>query len=122
MTKGIVIVSHVEEIGLGLHKLLQEVAKDVPITVAAGTEDGGIGTSFDKVMAAFSENTADELIAFYDLGSSKMNLEMAIEMHEKEVKMYDASFIEGAYVTAAMLQVDTPIEAIESELNKLKVK
>lgn len=40
MTRGILLVSHVKEIGEGLEKLLREVAGDVPITVAAGTNEG----------------------------------------------------------------------------------
>ncbi|MBO0470347.1 PTS-dependent dihydroxyacetone kinase phosphotransferase subunit DhaM [Enterococcus sp. DIV0242_7C1] len=122
MTSGIVIVSHVKEIGEGVDRLIKEVAKDVPITVAAGLDQGEVGTSFERIMAAFEENPAQQLLAFYDLGSAKMNLEMAIDMTEKEVLLFDTALVESAYTAAALLQVDTPLEAIEEQLVPLKIK
>ena len=122
MTNGIVIVSHVKEIGEGVDRLIKEVAKDVPITVAAGLDQGEVGTSFERIMAAFEENPAQQLLAFYDLGSAKMNLEMAIDMTEKEVLLFDTALVESAYTAAALLQVDTPLEAIEEQLVPLKIK
>jgi PTS hybrid protein len=122
MKIGLVIVSHVPEIGAGLQRLLQEVAADVPVTVAAGLDSGEVGTSFDRIMAAFSENAGEKLLAFYDLGSAKMNLELAIDASEKEVTLYDTALIESAYTAAALLQVDTPLTAIEEQLAPLKIK
>lgn len=122
MSRGILLVSHVEEVASGVARLLKEVAKDVPITVAGGLEDGGIGTSMDRIMAAVEENPADELFAFYDLGSAKMNLEMAMELSEKTITLYDTAFIEGAYTAAALLQVDSPTEVIEEQVAPLNIK
>lgn len=122
MTKGIVLVSHVKEVVIGLEKLIREVAKDVAITTAGGTEEEGIGTSFDKILTAFEENSADELFAFYDLGSAKMNLEMAMEMTDKTILLQDIAFIEGAYTAAALLQVGTSKEDILAQLQPLKIK
>ncbi|OJG74952.1 dihydroxyacetone kinase, phosphotransfer subunit [Enterococcus quebecensis] len=116
------IVSHVKEIGEGVDRLIKEVAKDVPITVAAGLEQGEVGTSFEKIIDAFEKNPAQTLLAFYDLGSAKMNLEMAIDMTEKEVLLFDTALVESAYTAAALLQVDTPIETIKEQLVPLKIK
>ena len=80
MTYGILVVSHVPEIAAGLPKLLKQAAADVPITFAGGTDDGDIGTSMEKISQAIAENSADEILAFYDLGSAKMNLDMAGEL------------------------------------------
>ena len=77
MKYGMTLVSHVEEIAQGLPKLLKQVAGDVSITSAGGTDDGDIGTSMEKILEAFEDNAADEILAFYDLGSSRMNLELA---------------------------------------------
>ena len=43
----------------GVARLINEVAKDVPVTTAGGTEDNGVGTSFEKILTAFEENKAD---------------------------------------------------------------
>ena len=119
---GILLVSHVEEVAQGLTKLLSQVAADVTIIPAGGTEDGEVGTSFDKISAAVEKFEEDKIIAFYDLGSAKMNLEMAIETADKEITLYDTAFIESAYTAASLLQVDVPIEDIDKQLAELKVK
>ena len=49
MSLGITLVSHVSDIANGLPKLLNQVAKDVPITVAGGTNDNDIGTSMERL-------------------------------------------------------------------------
>ena len=122
MSLGITLVSHVSDIAEGLPKLLKQVAKDVPITTAGGTNDGDIGTSMEKIMTAFSENGADEILAFYDLGSAKMNLEMAMEMSDKKVHLYNAAFIEGAYTAASLIQSGVSLDDIEKQLKPLIVK
>ena len=122
MSLGITLVSHVPDIAEGLPKLLNQVAKDVPITTAGGTNDGDIGTSMEKIMNAFDDNEADEILAFYDLGSAKMNLEMAMEMTDKTVHLYDAAFVEGAYTAASLIQAGVGLDEIESQLKPLKIK
>lgn len=118
----VLLVSHVEEIAIGLKELLRQVAKDVTIKTAGGTEDGDIGTSFNKISAALAEMEEESVLAFYDLGSAKMNLEMAQDFSDKKITIYDVSFIEGAYVAASLLQTDVDIGVIEDQLDPLSVK
>lgn len=122
MTLGIVMVSHVSDVVQGIERLIKEVAKDVSVTTAGGTEDNGVGTSFEMILTAFEENKADKILAFYDLGSAKMNLEMAIEMTEKEVTLYDTALLESSYTAAALIQAGADITAIEEQLLPLKIK
>ncbi|MCI2961211.1 dihydroxyacetone kinase phosphoryl donor subunit DhaM [Pediococcus pentosaceus] len=122
MEYGVVIVSHVSEIAQGVKRLVEQVAKDVPVTIAGGLENGDVGTDMQRIIQAFEDNSATKLLAFYDLGSAKMNLEMAIEMTDKEVKLYDTALVESAYTAAALLQVETKIEDVEAQLKDLKVK
>lgn len=122
MEYGVVIVSHVSEIAQGVKRLIEQVAKDVPVTIAGGLENGDVGTDMQRIIQAFEDNSTTKLLAFYDLGSAKMNLEMAIEMTDKEVKLYDTALVESAYTAAALLQVETKIEDVEAQLKDLKVK
>ena len=122
MSLGITLVSHSPKIVAGLSDLLSQVAKDVSITIAGGTEQNDIGTSMDKILTAFEENKADEILAFYDLGSAKMNLEMAQEFASKKVHLYDVAFIEGAYTAATLLQAGVDLSTIEAQLAPLKIK
>ncbi|CTG81646.1 TPA: PTS-dependent dihydroxyacetone kinase phosphotransferase subunit DhaM [Streptococcus pneumoniae] len=82
---GLVIVSHSKHIAEGVVELISKVAKDVPITYVGGTEGGGIGTSFDQVDRVVSENPADTLLVFFDLGSAKMNLKMVTDFSDKSI-------------------------------------
>lgn len=122
MSLGIVVVSHVPEIAAGIQRLLGQVAQDVSITIAGGTDDNQVGTSLTKITQAFDANHADELLAFYDLGSAKMNLEMAIEMSDKTVHLYDTALIESAYTAASLLQAAVPLADLEAQLAPLKIK
>ena len=116
------MVSHVEAIAQGLKQLIEQVAGDVPVTFAGGSEDDGVGTSFEAVNQAIIDNEADEILAFYDLGSAKMNLELAIESSDKSIDLFDVAFIEGVYTAASLLQADAPTSAIKEELDQLIVK
>ena len=80
---GIVIVSHSKWIAQGLVDLISEVAKDVLLTYVGGTEDGGIGTSFEQVQTIVEANEAEKILAFFDLGSARMNLELVADFSDK---------------------------------------
>jgi dihydroxyacetone kinase phosphotransfer subunit len=122
MSLGILVVSHVEGIAAGVVTLLKQVAGDVSITYAGGTDDGDVGTSMDKISQAIAANDGDELLAFYDLGSAKMNLEMAIEFADKPVHLYDVALVEGAYTAASLAAADVSRGDIEAQLTPLKIK
>ncbi|KRL03581.1 dihydroxyacetone kinase phosphoryl donor subunit DhaM [Liquorilactobacillus capillatus] len=119
---GIILISHVSEIADGLPKLLTQVAQDVSFTSAGGTDTNDVGTSMEKILTAINNNDAAELLAFYDIGSAKMNLELAIEMTDKQVHLYDTALVEGAYTAATLIQADVPLADIEKQLAPLKIK
>ena len=85
-------------------------------------EDNGIGTSFETIMSAFEANEADTILAFYDLGSAKMNLELAMDMTDKNVILYDTALVESSYTAAALIQAGADLKTIEEQLSELKVK
>ncbi len=118
---GIVIVSHSKNIAQGVIDLISEVAKDISITYVGGTKDGGIGTSFDQVQRAIEENDKDTLLAFFDLGSAKMNLEMVADFTDKEVIINSVPIVEGAYTAAALLQAGADLETIRKQLADLNI-
>ncbi len=118
---GIVIVSHSKNIAQGVIDLISEVAKGISITYVGGTKDGGIGTSFDQVQRAIEENDKDTLLAFFDLGSAKMNLEMVADFTDKEVIINSVPIVEGAYTAAALLQAGADLETIRKQLADLSI-
>lgn len=124
MTKeyALLLVSHSDKIATGLKDLLLQIAADVTILTAGGTEDNEIGTSFDKISQVVHDTPEEKILAFYDLGSAKLNIEMVSEFSEKEIILYDVSFIEGAYVAASLLQADMELAAINEQLAELEIK
>lgn len=118
---GIIIVSHVYEIAEGINRLIKEVAADVDVQVVGGIDTNEIGTSFDTTLAAINNSSAKNLLAFYDLGSAKMNMEMAMEMSDKTIKIYDVPVVEGAYTAAALLQAGVNQKDIEEQLAEMHI-
>ena len=106
MTVALVLVSHVPEIAHGVRRLAAQMAPDVSILVAGGDDDGGVGTSFDKVMAALEEARGDSGTAvLYDLGSALLTAETAVEMlGEEGVRIVDAPLVEGTLAAATAAQ------------------
>lgn len=119
---GLVIVSHVPEMAEGLTKLLKEIAKDVSITFAGGTDEGEIGSSFDKISEAVANNEANDILAFYDLGSAKMTLDMVKDFSDKNIHLIDAAMVEGAYTAATLAQGEAELDNILKQLEPLMVK
>lgn len=119
---GVLLVSHVYDAAYGITKLMDEVASDVSITFSGGTEDKGVGTNLELILEAIEGNECDDLLVFYDLGSSKINLEIAEEMTDKNLSIYDVAFLEGSYTAAALLQAGVALEEIERQLSEIVIK
>ncbi|CFQ93422.1 dihydroxyacetone kinase phosphoryl donor subunit DhaM [Streptococcus agalactiae] len=118
---GIIVVSHSKNIAQGVVDLISEVAKDVSITYVGGTEDGEIGTSFDQVQQIVEQNDKKTLLAFFDLGSAKMNLELVADFSEKNIIINSVPVVEGAYPAAALLQAGADLDSIQSQLAELTI-
>ncbi|BAQ24262.1 dihydroxyacetone kinase phosphoryl donor subunit DhaM [Streptococcus troglodytae] len=119
---GIVIVSHSKNIAQGVVDLIKEVARDVAITYVGGNEDGDIGTSFDQVQRVIEDNPKKTLLAFFDLGSAKMNLEMAADFSDKNIIVNTVPIVEGAYTAAALMQAGTDLSTIKKQLKELAIR
>ncbi|HCS9119562.1 TPA: PTS-dependent dihydroxyacetone kinase phosphotransferase subunit DhaM [Staphylococcus pseudintermedius] len=111
----IVLVSHSDKIAEGTQELLAQMAQDVNV-VAIGGIEGEIGTSFDDISAVLNDIN-DDAICFFDIGSSEMNLDMAIEMYTgaHRIEKVDAPIVEGSFIAAVALSTGQTIdEAIAS--------
>lgn len=121
MAVGLVIVSHVEALADGVRTLAGQMAPEVAIGVAGGTDDGRVGTSFDKVGAALDEVSGaagDGVLLLYDLGSAQMTAEMALELLDPErqerVRLADVPLVEGAIAAATAAQGGADLDAVEA--------
>ncbi len=121
---GLVIISHSSKIGNGLLELINQVIKDVPIAVAAGTEEDQIGTSVDKIIQAIEQvNNGNGVLLMYDLGSARMNAEMAIEFSEEtNIQIADhIPLVEGTYIAAVEANMGKNIKEIRQSIKKLEL-
>lgn len=117
---GIVLVSHSAQVVAGIKEIIREVIPHIPLEIAGGAEDGGIGTSFDKISAAIDQVSNDKgVLVFYDLGSAKMNASLAIEMSGKEnIKIVEAPLLEGSYVAAVESNMGKTLEEITESVQR----
>ncbi|MEU1424507.1 MULTISPECIES: dihydroxyacetone kinase phosphoryl donor subunit DhaM [unclassified Kitasatospora] len=100
---GIVLVSHSAQLAAGLRELLAELASGaVRVVVAAGTEDGGLGTSYDLIARAVTEADGGAgVVVLADLGSSVLTAVTLLEDEPRPgVVLVDAPFVEGAVAAA----------------------
>ena len=116
---GIVLVSHSEKVATGIKEIIMEVASNVPVEVAGGTDTGEIGTSFTKIYEAIEKACTEKgALVFYDLGSAMMNAEMAVEQFPKDRVQIakDIPILEGAYVAAVESSMDKHLGEIVTAL------
>lgn len=115
---GLVLISHSPKVVEGVKDIIRQVNQDVAIALAGGTEDQEIGTSIDMILQAIEQaDTGNGVVLLYDIGSAKMNAEMAMEMTEQEdVKLAEASLLEGAYVAAVEASIGKSADAMIEKL------
>lgn len=120
MSVGLVIVSHSAKLAEGVRELAAQMAGDVTIAPAGGTDDGGIGTSLDKITAAIAvADTGEGAVLLADLGSAVMTAEMAVEFLDDEqrgrVRLADAPLVEGTVAAAVAAQGGRTLTAVVQE-------
>lgn len=117
---GIVIVSHSEKLAESIVELTALMAPKARIAAAGGMEDGGFGTSFEKIQAAVqSVYSEDGVVILMDMGSAVMTTEMVVETFEgKPVKMADCPIVEGAVAATIDAVGGMDLAAILEDLSR----
>ncbi|HDD3639123.1 TPA: PTS-dependent dihydroxyacetone kinase phosphotransferase subunit DhaM [Staphylococcus aureus] len=115
----IILVSHSKEIASGTKSLLKQMAGDVDIIPIGGLPDGSIGTSFDIIQEVLTK-LEDDALCFYDIGSSEMNVDMAIEMYDgnHRVLKVDGPIVEGSFIAAVKLSIGGSIDDALAEIKQ----
>ncbi|GAA4286692.1 dihydroxyacetone kinase phosphoryl donor subunit DhaM [Georgenia daeguensis] len=111
-TTALVIVSHSARLAEGVVEVASQMAPDVALRAAGGTDDGGIGTSFDAVSSAVAELLGSDgvtgVTVLTDLGSATMTAESVIESLDDDdaarVTLADGPLVEGAVAGAVAAQ------------------
>lgn len=115
MTVGLVIVSHSMRIADGVVELAAQMAGSVAIIAAGGTDEGGIGTSFDKVQAAIdAADSGEGVVVLCDLGSAVLTAETALDFADapERIRIADAPIVEGAVAAAVAAESGESLEQV----------
>lgn len=86
---GIVVVSHSRPLADAAVELARQMLpnSNLAIEVAAGTDDGGLGTDAVAVSTAIAAaDTGDGVVVLMDLGSAVMSAETALELLDDDVR------------------------------------
>jgi dihydroxyacetone kinase phosphotransfer subunit len=106
---GIVLVSHSPLLGAGVRELADQLGGGaVPVAVAAGTEDGSVGTSYELIEAAVREADGGAgVVVLPDLGSAVLTARTVLADLDRPDRavLVDAPFVEGA--VAAVVTAST---------------
>lgn len=119
----LVIVSHSEQLALGVRELAQQMAQEkVQIAVAAGIDDPEqpIGTDAIKVLEAINSVLSDDgVLVLMDLGSALLSAETALEFLEPDdasrVRLCPAPLVEGTLAAAVQASVGADLDTVFQE-------
>ena len=117
MTVGLVFVSHSARIAEGVVELAAQMAPSVPLIAAGGTDDGGIGTSYDRVLQAIKEaDQGQGVLLIGDLGSAILTAETAVDLLEDPpaggVRVLDVPIVEGGVAAAVAAESGDDLDAV----------
>ncbi|WIE77142.1 dihydroxyacetone kinase phosphoryl donor subunit DhaM [Curtobacterium sp. MCSS17_007] len=117
MTVGILVVSHSAAIATGTVELARQMAADVPLVAAGGTDDGGIGTSFEAITDGIQElASADAVVVLCDLGSAYLTTDTALDFLDdadrERVHVSQAPLVEGTVAAAVAAQTGGDVATV----------
>ena len=117
---GIVIASHSDLLARGVAELAGQMAPGVAIGAAGGLEDGGLGTSYDRIEEALEavlaavDGPGSGAVVLTDLGSATMTAESGVEMSEapERIRLVDTALVEGAVAAAVRAEVGDSLDDV----------
>ena len=118
MSVGVILVCHSRRLAEGLAEMLEPLHRGtVPVRVAAGTADGGIGTDALSIQSAiYSLAAIDGAVILMDLGSAMLATEAALELVSERAREFvtvaDAPLVEGAVAAVVEASVGASLEGV----------
>jgi phosphoenolpyruvate---glycerone phosphotransferase subunit DhaM len=120
MSVGVVVVSHSAKVAEGVVELAAQMAGEVRIRAAGGTDDGGIGTDATLIAGAIDDaDEGDGVLVVVDLGSAVLSAQLAIEElvdpgRRDRVRIADAPLVEGAIIAAIQASTGSTLEEVDA--------
>ncbi|MFI0236061.1 dihydroxyacetone kinase phosphoryl donor subunit DhaM [Streptomyces sp. NPDC016845] len=116
---GIVLVSHSQEVAESVARLAAGLAgggATAPVAPAGGTEDGGLGTSSERISAAAAQvDRGSGVAVLVDLGSAVLTVKALLAEGDElpeDTRLVDAPFVEGAIAAVVSASAGADLEAV----------
>ena len=120
---GVIIVSHSEKVAAGAAELALQMAPGAPVAAAGGLPEGGIGTSYDRIMEAVEKVTGDDgAVILFDMGSAIMTTREVLDDFDGNVRMIDGPVVEGAIIAAIGANMGLSIDEIAEQVAAAKTE
>ena len=119
---GLVIVSQSQKLAEGVVEIATMMAADAPIAAAGGLEEGGFGTSFERIVEAVQDVDQGAGVAILmDMGSAVMTAEMVCEaLDDTKIRLLDAPLVEGAVLAAVESQMGTSLDDLAAKIGEAR--
>ena len=120
MSVGVVVVSHSAKVAEGVVEMASQMAGEVRIRAAGGTDEGGIGTDATLIAGAIDDaDSGDGVLVIVDLGSAVLAAQLAIEElvdpdRRGRVRIADAPLVEGAVIAAIQSSTGSSLEEVDA--------
>lgn len=119
---GLVVVSHSRALGEAVAELGREVLQggQVRVEVAAGLDDGSLGTDATAVLAALERaDRGDGVVVLMDLGSAVLSAELALELLDESARgrvvLSPAPLVEGLVAACVAAAGGAQRQAVAAE-------
>lgn len=120
----LVLVSHSAAAARGTAEIAAQMAPDVTVLAAGGTDDDSLGTSVDRVLDAVREGLdrgpEAGVVVLTDLGSAILTTDAVLELLDAEeeglaarVRVPSAPFVEAAVSAAVAAQQGGDLDAVD---------
>jgi PTS hybrid protein len=124
---GVVFVSHSSLIAEGLVELARQMAEGATLVAAGGTDEGGIGTSFEKVSAAIAAaDSGSGVVVLCDLGSAILTAETALDFLDDgvraRVRIASAPLVEGGVAAAVAAETGADLAGVVAAAESANVE
>lgn len=127
---GLVIVSHSDLLARGVVEVASQMAPDVRMEAAGGTDDLSLGTSFDRISSAVTtlldtvgEEAGAGAVVLTDLGSATLTAESVLEFADdpEHLVLADAPLVEGAVAAAVRAQLGDALQDVAAAARSARV-
>ncbi|MFJ8821073.1 PTS-dependent dihydroxyacetone kinase phosphotransferase subunit DhaM [Streptomyces sp. NPDC102467] len=116
---GVVLVSHSRDVAESVARLAAGLAgggATAPVAAAGGTEDGGFGTSAERISAAAAEvDRGSGVAVLVDLGSAVLTVKALLAEGDElpdGTRLVDAPFLEGAVAAVVSASAGADLDAV----------